>query len=88
MSPDPESNTTGTMTGSRPEPESSGDAASKANSKSSSKASKETSSTPLVYLEASLGGNEDMSLITDTKRVEIYNPRDRFVENGGRHEND
>eukprot|EP00985_Skeletonema_marinoi_P007821 scaffold3482_cov128-Skeletonema_marinoi.AAC.7 len=66
MSPDPEPSTTGSMTGSRHEPESSGDAASKANSKSSSKASKETSSTPLVYLEASLGGNEDMSLITDT----------------------
>ena len=65
MSPDPESYTTGSMTGSRPVPESSGDAASKANSKSSSKASKETSSTPLLYLEASLGGNEDMSLITD-----------------------
>mmetsp|Transcript_11785 Transcript_11785/g.23681 ORF Transcript_11785/g.23681 Transcript_11785/m.23681 type:complete len:496 (+) Transcript_11785:199-1686(+) len=66
MSPDPEPCTTGSMTGSRPEPESSGDAASKANSKSPSKASKETSSTPLLYLEASLGGNEDISLITDT----------------------
>eukprot|EP00984_Skeletonema_dohrnii_P013597 scaffold5628_cov76-Skeletonema_dohrnii-CCMP3373.AAC.3 len=35
MSPDPEPSTTGSMTGSRPEPESSGDAASKANSKTS-----------------------------------------------------
>jgi len=81
MSPDPESYTTGSMTGSRSD--SSGDAASsfssssgrvseddssKANSKSSSKASKEssTSSKPSLYLEESLGTNEDMSLITDT----------------------